>query len=119
MPRFLSKLSAIVAFHFGFDFKQGVRAMLRRDNHKLLAVRVTAIYFIQTTGRIAGPADNGRTGKNVVHDRPGLGAVKQTGPRFSFHSNSHGPGFFIDAGRDQTPITRSQGRLRKVHFPSN
>jgi hypothetical protein len=84
-----SKLSAIVAFHFGFDLKQGVRAMLRGDIHKLSAVGITAIYFIQTAGRIAGPADNGRTGENVVHDRSGLRAVKQTGPRLSFDSNSH------------------------------
>jgi hypothetical protein len=91
-----------VAVHFGFDLKQRVRAMRRGDSHKLPAVRVTAIYFVQTTRRIASPADNGSTGKNVVHERSGLGTVKQTGPRLSFHSNSHDSIFFIDAGRDQT-----------------
>jgi hypothetical protein len=108
--RFSSKLAAIVAVHFGFDLKQCVRAMLRGDYHKLSAVRVTAIYFVQTTRRIASPADNGSTGKNVVHERSGLGAVEQTGPRLSFHSNSHNPIFFIDAGRDQTRNGRSNGR---------
>jgi hypothetical protein len=93
LARFLRKLSAIVAVHFGFDLKQCVGAMLRGDYHQLPAVRVTAIYFVQTTRRIASPADNGSTGKNVVHDRSGLGAVQQTGARLSFHSNSHDPFF--------------------------
>jgi 16S rRNA G966 N2-methylase RsmD len=87
-------LSAILAADFRFDLKQCVGAMLRSDYHKLPAVRVAAIDFVQTTRRIAGSADNGSTCKNIVHERSGLGAVKQAGARLSFQSNSHDPTFF-------------------------
>jgi hypothetical protein len=82
-------LSATLTADFRFDLRQCVRAMLRGDYHKLLAVLVAAVYFVKTTRRIAGPADDGRTCKNIVHERSGLGAVKQAGARVSFQSNSH------------------------------
>jgi len=58
--------------------------MLGGDDHELLAVRVTALYFIKTTRRVARPADNGRARENIVHERSGLGAVKQAGTRLGF-----------------------------------
>jgi len=70
--------------------------MLRGDYHKLPAVRVAAIYFVQTTRLIAGSADNGSTRKYIVHERSGLGAVKQAGARFSFQIVIT-PFSFIDA----------------------
>jgi len=67
-----------------FDLEQRVRTMLRGDHHELLAVRVTALYFVKTTRWVARPADNGSACENIVHERSGLGAVKQAGARFGF-----------------------------------
>jgi hypothetical protein len=77
-------LSASPTAKFRFDLQQGVGAILGGDHHELLTVRVTAVYFIKTSRRIAGPADNGRTGEDIVHERSGLRAVKQAGARLSF-----------------------------------
>jgi hypothetical protein len=77
-------LSAIPTAKFRFDLQQGVGAILGGDPHELLTVRVTAVYFVKTSRRIAGPADDWRTRENIVHERSGLGAVKQAGARLSF-----------------------------------
>ena len=66
--------------------------MLGGDPHELLTVRVAAVYFVKTTRwRVAGPADNGSTGENIVYERSRSGAVKQAGARLSFQTNSHEP----------------------------
>ena len=67
-----------------FDLEQRVRTMRGGDHHEVLAVRVTTLDFVKTTRRVARPADNGRACENIVHERSGLGAVKQAGARFSF-----------------------------------
>ena len=77
-------LSASPTAELRFDLQQGVGAILGGDYHELLTVRVTAVYFVKTSRRIAGPADDWRTRENIVHERSGLGAVKQAGARLSF-----------------------------------
>jgi hypothetical protein len=77
-------LSASPTAKFRFDLQQGVGAILGGDHHELLTVRVTAVYFVKTSRRIAGPADNGRTREDIVHERSGLSAVEQAGARLSF-----------------------------------
>jgi hypothetical protein len=77
-------LSASPTTKFRFDLPQGVGAILGGDHYELLTVRVTAVDFVKTSRRIARPADNGCTRENVVHERSGLGAVKQAGARLSF-----------------------------------
>jgi hypothetical protein len=58
--------------------------MLEGDPHELLAVRVTAVYFVKTTRRVARPDDNGSARENIVHERSGFGAIKQAGARLVF-----------------------------------
>jgi hypothetical protein len=76
--------SASLTTDFRFDLEHGVGTMLEGDHQELLAVRVTALYFVKTTRRVAMPADNGSAGENIVHERPGLGTVKQAGARLGF-----------------------------------
>ena len=76
--------------------------MLGGDCHELPAIRVAAIYFVQTAWRIAGSADDRSTREDIMSQRSGLGAVEQAGARFNFQSKSHDPLSFIDAERDQT-----------------
>jgi len=63
---------------------QGFRTMLGGDLQEFLAVRVTAFDFVETTRRVARPADHGSAGENIVHERSGLGAVKQAGASLGF-----------------------------------
>jgi hypothetical protein len=77
-------LSASPTAKFRFDLQQRVGAILGGDHHELLTVRVTAVYFVKTSRRIAGPADDWCTRENIVHERSRLGAVKQAGARLSF-----------------------------------
>ena len=77
-------LSAGPTAKFRFDLQQGVGAILGGDSHELLTVRVTAVYFVKTSRRIAGPADDWRTRENIVHERSGLRAVEQAGARLNF-----------------------------------
>ena len=77
-------LSASPTAELRFDLQQGVGAILGGDHYELLTVRVTAVYFVKTSRRVAGPADNGRTRENIVHERSGLGAVEQAGARLNF-----------------------------------
>jgi hypothetical protein len=87
-PRFCDKLywisSASLTTDFRFDLEHGVWTMLGGDHHELLAVRVTALFFVKTTRRVPRPADNGSARENIVHERSGLGAVKQAGARLGF-----------------------------------
>jgi len=87
-PRFYGKLSRISSTNlttdFRFDLEHGVGTMLGGDHQELLAIRVTALYFVKTTRRVARPADNGSSRENIVHKRSGLGAVKQAGARLGF-----------------------------------
>jgi hypothetical protein len=76
--------SASLAADFRFDLKHSLRTMLGGDHHEFLAVRVTALYFVKTTRWVARPADNGSACENIVHERAGLGAVKQAGARLGF-----------------------------------
>jgi hypothetical protein len=105
VPRSRATLSAILTADLRFNLAECVRAMLRGDCHELPAVRVAAIDFVQTAGRIAGPTDDGSTCENIVDERSRLGAVKQAGARFNFQSNSHDPLSFIDGARDQTDLS--------------
>jgi hypothetical protein len=86
--RFYEKLyrisSASLTTDFPFDLEHGVGTMLEGDHQELLAVRVTALYFVKTTRRVARPADNGSAGENIVHERSGLRTVKQAGARLGF-----------------------------------
>jgi hypothetical protein len=68
---------------------EGFRTMPGGDLHEFLAVRVIALYFVKATRRIAGPANNGSTGENLMHGRAGLRAIKQAGARLGFQTNSH------------------------------
>jgi hypothetical protein len=77
-------LSASPTAKFRFDLQQGVGTILGGDPHELLTVGVAAVYFVKTSRRIARPADDWRTRENIVHERSGLGAVKQAGARLSF-----------------------------------
>ena len=45
--------------------------MLGGDPHELLAVRVTAVYFVKTIRRVAPPGDNGSACENIMHEGPG------------------------------------------------
>ena len=76
--------SASLAGDLRFDLKHSVWTMLGGDHYELLAVRVTTLYFVKTTRRVTRPADNGSACENIVHERSGLGAVKQAGARFGF-----------------------------------
>ena len=76
--------SASLVADFRFDLKQSVRTVLGGDHHEVLAVRVTTLDFVKTTRRVARPADNGSACENIVHERSGLGAVKQAGARLGF-----------------------------------
>ena len=58
--------------------------MLGGDPHELLAVRVTAVYFVKTIRRVARPGDNGSACENIMHEGSGLGAIKQAGARLGF-----------------------------------
>ncbi len=49
------------------DLEQAFWTMLGGDPHELLAVRVTAVFFVKTTRRVARPGD---------HERSGFGTIK-------------------------------------------
>jgi hypothetical protein len=87
-PRFYEKLSPIssasLTTDFRFDLEHGVGTMRGGDHQELLAIRVTALYFVKTTRRVARPADHGSSRENIVHKRSRLGAVKQAGARLGF-----------------------------------
>ena len=76
--------SARLTIDFRFNLKQGVGTMLGGDDHEFLAVGVAALDFVKTTRRVSRPSDNGSACENIVHERSGLGAVKQTGARLGF-----------------------------------
>jgi hypothetical protein len=90
IPReMMSTLQANVATYlclmidFRFDLtKRGT--MLRSNHHKFLAIDVAALDFVKTAGRVSRPSNNRSPCKNIVHERSGLGAVKQAGARFGF-----------------------------------
>lgn len=55
-------LSASLTGDFRFDLTQSAGAVLRGDGPELLTIRVAAVYFVETTRRVAGPADDGSAG---------------------------------------------------------
>ena len=69
---------------FRFDFTKSVGTMLRGNYQKFLAIDLAAFDFVKTAGRVSRPSDNRSPGKDIVHERSGLGAVKQAGPRLGF-----------------------------------
>ena len=76
--------SASLMIDFRFDLTECVGTMLRGDHHEFLAIDVAALYFVKTAGRVSRPSDNRSPCENVVHERSGLGAVKQAGARLGF-----------------------------------
>src|SRR5262245_20776881 len=87
--RSTGELPATLTADFRFDLAECLGAMLSGNRHKLPAVRVAAIDFVQTAWRVAGSTNDRSTRENVMDERSGLGAVKQAGARFNFQSNSH------------------------------
>jgi hypothetical protein len=49
------------------DFMHRIRAMLGGDLEKLLTVRVAAVEFVKTTGRVARSTDNRSAREHVVN----------------------------------------------------
>jgi hypothetical protein len=69
---------------FCFDLTECVGTMLGSHDHEFLAIDVAALDFVKTAGRVSRPSNNRSPCKNIVHERSGLGAVKQAGARFGF-----------------------------------
>jgi hypothetical protein len=65
-----------VAHDFSFDLNQGVGTIRGSDRLELLAVTVSAVYFVKTARWVAGPPDDGSAGENIVHERSGSSAVE-------------------------------------------
>jgi hypothetical protein len=97
-----TRLPATLTADLRFNLAECVRTMLGGNRHELPAVRVAAIYLVQTAWRVAGSTNDRSTRENIVDERSGLSAVKQASARFNFQSNSHDPLSFIDGARDQT-----------------
>jgi hypothetical protein len=76
--------SANLIIQLRFDLTKRVGTMLRGDHHKFLAIDFAALDFVKTAGRVSRPSDNRSPGKDIVHERSGLGAVKQARPRLGF-----------------------------------
>ena len=64
---------------FRFDLSESVGTMLRGKHHEFLAIDFAALDFVKTAGRVARPSDHWSPCENIVHERSGLGAVKQAG----------------------------------------
>ena len=63
-----------------------------------LTVRVTAVYFVKTSRRVAGPLlMTGAPARTSWHERSGLRAVELAGARLSFlNEDSHAASLFME-----------------------
>ena len=76
--------SSSLMIDFRFDLTERVGTMLRGHRHEFLTIDLAALDFVETAGRVSRPSDNRSPCKNVVHERSGLGTVKQAGARLGF-----------------------------------
>jgi hypothetical protein len=61
---------------------------------EFLTIRVAAVYFVKTTWRVTGSPDDRSPCENIVHERSGLGTIKQASAGFGFQTNDHGPSLY-------------------------
>jgi hypothetical protein len=69
---------------FRFDLAERVGTVLRGNHHEFLAIDLAALDLVKTAGRVSRPSDNRSPCEDIVHERSGLGAVKQAGARLGF-----------------------------------
>ena len=76
--------SGSLVIDFRFDLTERVGTVLRGNHHEFLAIDFAALDFVKTAGRVSRPSDHWSSCEDIVHERSGLGTVKQAGARLGF-----------------------------------